>query len=256
VAVLALVSAKGSPGVTTTAAALACAAATQGEDVVLVELDPSGGDVAMLVDAVGEAGLVSLAEELRHGGVVAELVRQHAVEIVPGVPAVLAPPGTVEAAGMIGSLADRWMSTLQEASGTVVVDAGRWDPGSATSRRVVGADVVAVVCRATAPSVEHTRRVVDALRSAVRCPVAVLVVGTRPYAGEDVAAALDLPLAGVLAWDPRGAAAQWAPGRPARSARSWLGRSAAAALQGLTAQVPARLSTTAAAGFSRGSEGS
>lgn len=254
-AALALVSAKGSPGVTTTAAALACAAVAQGEDAVLVELDPSGGDVAMLVDAVGEAGLVSLAEELRHGGVVGELVRQHAVEFVPGVPAVLAPPGTVEAAGMIGSLADQWMSTLREAAGTVVVDAGRWEPGSVTSRRIVGADVV-VVGRGTAPSVEHTRRVVEALRAAVRCPLAVLVVGTRPYAGEDVAAVLDLPLAGVLTWDPRGAAAQWAPGQRARRARSWLGRSAATALPGLTAQVPARLATTSAATFSRGSEGS
>jgi Flp pilus assembly CpaE family ATPase len=212
--------------------------------------------MAMLVDAVGEAGLVSLAEELRHGGVVAELVRQHAIEVVPGVPAVLAPPGTVEAAGMIGSLADRWMSTLREVAGTVVVDGGRWDPGSATSRRVVGADVVAVVCRATAPSVEHARRLVDSLRAAVRCPVAVLVVGTRPYAGEDVAAALDLPLAGVLAWDPRGTAAQWALGRRVGSARSWLGRSAATALTGLTAQVPARVATAAATGFSRGSTGS
>jgi hypothetical protein len=34
---------------------------------LLVELDPSGGDVAMLCDRIGEAALVSLAEELRHG---------------------------------------------------------------------------------------------------------------------------------------------------------------------------------------------
>ena len=234
-----LVSAKGSPGVTTTAAAVVSAASASGERTTLVELDPSGGDVALLADAVDEAGLVSLAEELRHGGAVADLVREHAVEVAPDVPAVLAPPGSGEAMGTVGSLGDRWMSTLAGAEGTVVVDAGRWDTGSAASRRVVGADVVGLVCRSTAPSVEHARRLVEPLRAAARCPLAVVVVGTRPYAGEDVAAALDLPLAGVMAWDPRGVAAHWTPsGRSSRRSRSWLSRSAAVVAEGLAAQVP------------------
>jgi MinD-like ATPase involved in chromosome partitioning or flagellar assembly len=91
-AVLALVSAKGSPGVTTTAAALAGAAISAGAEALLVELDPSGGDVAMLCDRVGEAALVSLAEELRHGTPDEGTVREHTVEAPPGVAAVLAHP--------------------------------------------------------------------------------------------------------------------------------------------------------------------
>jgi hypothetical protein len=97
---------------------------------------------------------------------------------------------------------------------------------------------VGLVCRATAPSVEHTRRMVDAVRGTARCPLAVVVVGARPYPGDEVAAALDVPLAGALAWDPRGVTAMWARGERARGRRSWLARSASAVLAGLEALVP------------------
>jgi hypothetical protein len=237
--VLALVSAKGSPGVTTTAAALAAAAVASGVDSVLVELDPSGGDVAMLSDRVGEAALVSLAEALRHDTPGAGTVRDHATWAAPGVPAVLAPAGAIEASGVIGSLGDRWLPALREAAVTVV-DAGRWEPRSPTARRIAGADVVGVVCRATAPGVEHTRRLVDAMRGVARCPLALLVVGARPYPGEEIAAVLDVALAGVLAWDPRGVTGMWARGDRGRGRRSWLARSAAGALAGLQAQAPPR----------------
>ena len=233
-AVFALVSAKGSPGVTTTAAALAAAVVDRGEGPgLLVELDPSGGDAAMLCDRVGEAALVSLAEELRHGTPGADTVWAHTVEAPPGVPAVLGPPGATEGSGVIGSLGDRWLPALRGAAATVLVDAGRWEPRAPTARRIAGADVVGVVCRATAPSVEHTRRLVDSVRGAARCPLAVVVVGARPYPGDEISAVLDVPLAGVVAWDPRGVTGMWARGERARGRRSWLARSAAVTLAGL-----------------------
>jgi MinD-like ATPase involved in chromosome partitioning or flagellar assembly len=243
-AVLALVSAKGSPGVTTAAAALGGVVAgdSSGGDGggLLVELDPSGGDVTMLCDRVGEATLVSLAEELRHSTPASGTLREHTVEGPPGMPAVLAPPGASEAAGVIGSLGDRWLPALRGAAGTVVVDAGRWEPHAPTARRIAGADVVGVVCRATAPSVEHTRRVVDAIRGTARCPLAVLVVGARPYPGDEIATVLDVPLAGVLAWDPRGVTGLWTHGARGRGRRSWLTRSAKVTLAGLEALAPVR----------------
>lgn len=245
--VVALVSAKGSPGVTTVAAALAAAAVNRGDGAgLLVELDPSGGDVAMLCDRVGEAALVSLAEQLRHSADTYGTVWEHAVDAPLGVPAVLAPAGAAEASGVIGSLGDRWVPALREATATVVVDAGRWEPRSPTARRIAGADVVAVVCAATAPSVEHTRRVVDALRATARCPLVVLVVGARPYPGDEIATVLDVPLAGVVAWDPRGVTGLWAHGLRGRGGRSWLARSAGAALDGVVGQVPPRPTSTAA----------
>jgi hypothetical protein len=238
--VLALVSAKGSPGVTTTAAALAAAAVDTGVDALLVELDPSGGDMAMLSDRVGEGALVSLAEALRHDTSDPGVIRDDATSGPAGVPAVLAPAGASEASGVIGSLGDRWLPALREAAVTVVVDAGRWEPRSPTARRIAGADVVGVVCRATAPGVEHTRRLVDAIRGVARCPLALLVVGACPYPGEEIAAVLDVPLAGVLAWDPRGVTGMWVRGERGRGRRSWLARSAAPALAGLQAQAPPR----------------
>jgi MinD-like ATPase involved in chromosome partitioning or flagellar assembly len=237
-AVIALVSAKGSPGVTTTAAAVAAAAVNRGDAALLVELDPSGCDAAMLCDRAGEAALVSLAEELRRGAPSGDTVWAHTVEVPPGVSAVVGPPGAIEASGVLGSLGDRWLPALRGSAPTVVVDAGRWEPRAPTARRIAGADVVGVVCRATAPSVEHSRRLVDAVRGTARCPVAVVVVGARPYPGDEIAAALDAPLAGVVAWDPRGVMAMWARGERGRGRRSWLARSASAVLGGLEAQVP------------------
>src|SRR5918994_439660 len=179
-AVFALVSAKGSPGVTTTVAALAAAVVDRGEGAgLLVELDPSGGDAAMLCDRVGEAALVSFAEELRHGTPGADTVWAHTVEAPPGVPAVLGPPGVPEASGVIGSLGDRWLPALRGAAAT---------------------------------GVGHPRRLVDAVRGTARCPLAVVVVGARPYPGDEIAAVLDVPLAGVVAWDPRGVTGMWARG--------------------------------------------
>lgn len=256
-AVLALVSAKGSPGATTTAAALAVAATASHPEtdsdidaggVLLVELDPSGGEMALLCDRIGEASLVGMAEELRHAA--SEGVAEHVVEAPSGVLAVLAPPGAVEASGVIGSLGDRWLPALREAAGTVVVDAGRWDPRGTAARRICGADVVGVVCAATAPSVEHARRLLDAVRGTARCPVAVVVVGTRPYRGDEIAEVVDAPVAGVLAWDPRGVGALWARGGRGRARRSWLIRTAGETLAGLTAQVPARAATASRATLS------
>src|SRR5918994_4406282 len=226
-AVFALVSAKGSPGVTTTVAALAAAVVDRGEGPgLLVELDPSGGDAAMLCDRVGAAALVSFAEELRHGTPGADTVWAHTVEAPPGVPAVLGPPGATEASGVIGSLGDRWLPALRGAAATVLVDAGRWEPRAATARRISGADVAGVVCRGTAPSVEHTRRLVDAVRGAARCPLAVVVVGARPYPGDEIAAVLDVPLAGVVAWDPRGVTGGWGRGGGGRGRGGGGGRAA------------------------------
>ena len=62
--VVVLVSAKGSPGVTTAAAAIA-AAATVDSPALLVELDPAGGDVRILTGAVDDSGVVGAAGELR-----------------------------------------------------------------------------------------------------------------------------------------------------------------------------------------------
>src|SRR5690606_33060131 len=96
---------------------------------------------------------------------------------------------------VVASIGDAWAQAFQAFDGTVVVDAGRWDPAQQTAGRVRGHDVVGLVVRPTADSVEHARHAVAAVRTAAAAPVAAVVVGQRPYAPGAVAAALDLPLA-------------------------------------------------------------
>ena len=116
-AVLALVSAKGSPGVTTAAAALGAAAASRGEAALLVELDPSGGDVAMLCDRIGEAalgvagrGAAPRRTGCRHG---AGARGRGAARGAGGPRAV----GRERGVRRDRSLADRWMPTLRRVGG-------------------------------------------------------------------------------------------------------------------------------------------
>ena len=67
-----LVAAKGSPGVTTAAAALAAVATTGGRSL-LAELDPSGGSISVLTGQPAVLGLMDAATQLRRG----EIGRAH-----------------------------------------------------------------------------------------------------------------------------------------------------------------------------------
>jgi hypothetical protein len=239
--VFTLVSVKGSPGVTTAAAAMAAAGVVGGESVLLVELDPSGGDVRLLSETTAPApNLLHAAAELRHPQGGADALDTQAVEALPSLPALLAPAGAVEAEVVLSSIGDGWGPAFRAFDGLVVVDAGRWDPGQATARRIEGADVVGLVVRASAVSVEHARHTVAALRLAARAPVVAVVVGERPHPPEAVAGALDLPLAGAVAWDARGAGWLWAKGATAAGVRSSLARSATRVLAGMESHIAAR----------------
>jgi hypothetical protein len=236
VPVISLVSAKGSPGATTAAAALAAAATLTG-DTLLVELDPSGGDVQILTGVEGEPGTVLAAAELRRT-VSASAVEAHVTAAPPEVPALLAPTAELMASSVIASVIDRWRPALREFGGTVVVDAGRWDAAQPTARRATVGDLVAVVCRPSVASVEHARHAIDRLRAAARRPVVALVVGTKPYAPAEVAAQMEVPLGGALAWDPRGVGTLWSRGVSKSWGRTWLASSAAQSLESLLALIP------------------
>jgi len=241
VPVITLVSAKGSPGVTTAAACLTAAATIEGA-ALLVELDPSGGDVQIYTGSSDEPGLVRSAGELRRD-VSSAAIGRHTSVTPADVPVLLAPTAGLMAASVIGSVLDRWDPALAQHGGLVFVDAGRWDAGQPTARRVALGDLVAVVCRPSVASVEHTRHMVDRLREVARRPVVALVVGMKPYAPAEVAAQLELPLGSAIAWDPRGTAALWAKGVTRSWGRTWLASSAARSLDMLVDHVgraPAR----------------
>ncbi|HKH05366.1 MAG TPA: hypothetical protein VKA65_09405 [Acidimicrobiales bacterium] len=229
--VITLVSAKGSPGVTTAAAALAAAATLRGE-TVLVELDPAGGDVQAYTGVVDDPGVVRAAGALRRE-VSGTAIGTNLTEAPPSVPALLAPTAGLMAASVIGSVVDRWRPALHELGGTVVVDAGRWEASQPTARRVSVGDVLALVCRPSVASVEHARHVVNRLREVARQPIVALVVGLKPYAPAEVAAQLEIPLGGAIAWDPRATATMWSKGVVRSWGRTFLASSAAESLTSL-----------------------
>lgn len=234
--VIALVSAKGSPGVTTTAAALAAAGVAAGRPTAWVELDPTGGSgwVQSRASHPGtEPTLGELARSIRDGTVGADWAR-FTVPVPPGVPGVLAPPGRPAASTIIAEGTTSWCEVLGQGEAVVAVDTGRWSGDAKDAIRLAGADVVGLICRSTLESTEHAWHLVGPLRDAARCPVALVVVGTKPYHGLDVASALGLPLAGVMEWRRRDVAALWATG----GARTILVRNAARVLDGLLAAMP------------------
>jgi MinD-like ATPase involved in chromosome partitioning or flagellar assembly len=252
----ALTSAKGSPGVTTTALALAAVMngqpggnasdgrparedtmAMAADGALLVELDPAGGDLECWCGPHGEPGVLRAVTALGHqaGG---ERLSRHAVEVVRGVDAVLAPTTEGSMTAALRSASDSFADAIAAAPGITIVDLGRW--ASPTPLHMTGlvhhAAVAVVVCRSALASVEHARALVATLQSVTRRVAVVMVGGDRPYSSDEVSAVLNTPVAGVLPWDPRGVAELVERGITKAWARSTLAN-AATGLAAALAQV-------------------
>lgn len=201
---LALTSAKHSPGVTTAAMAFALAAGPRPASLV-VEADPAGGDLGARCELALEPGLGSLAASGRHG---APLHLDAHVQALPvGGFGLLAPTSPVLATGALSSLGRRLGDALASWDGTVVVDCGRWRPDSPAATLAAGADALLVVLRPTLDGVEHVRVRLDDLRAAGAATLGAVLVGDRPYSATEVAISLGIPVVGVLPIDARGARA-------------------------------------------------
>lgn len=225
---VALVSAKGSPGVTTATLALAHAMGDDRTRLVL-EIDPSGGDLEVLTGHHGRPGMPSVAAALRHG-FDPDAIREAATDLPGGIPAVLAQPGGFAAEATLATMVDRLGPAVDAlAQETVVLgDAGRWSRHQVTARRIDRADLVLVVTRPAPGHVEHARWLVEELRAVgPHVPIAVLAVGDRPYPRAELEPIFDVPVLGPLAWDRTGTAALYA-GAADRWRWRWtlLGRSA------------------------------
>ncbi|NNJ61907.1 MAG: hypothetical protein HKP61_13380 [Dactylosporangium sp.] len=246
-------SVKGSPGVTSLATALVARWPAGGG--LVVEADPTGGDLAFRFGHHREPGLSVLVADARGGMLGRDLV-DYAQCLVTGVPVVFAPadqcgdgrldaPG--EAAQAVRLLAGSGIGILRAAalSRLVVVDVGRLTWDSPAWPLLGAADVVLLLVAAgleglDAVQVRRTRLMAAAgLR---RRPVLVLV-GQPPCPLGEIARVVGWPVAGVLPVDARGAAVLAGRARPGwgwtrlpllRSARSL-----ALALQDVPALPPA-----------------
>ena len=250
-AVVAVCSAKGSPGVTTTALLLA---ALWPAPVLLVDADPAGGDVALRLPGPAgrpldaERGLLTLLPLARRG-LVPDVLFQHA-QLISGGTSVIAGLGGPEQAAAVGGLWDTLARAFAECPVDVIVDAGRAHSQSVHLPVLRRADVVVSTLRPTVAAVVHTREQLRGLGPQLRRPdgsaprLATLIVhdARRPEEVAEAAAAIGAELPSVehlghLALDSVGAGIF--EGRPrSHPERTMLVRSGRAIVSALVPSLP------------------
>ena len=151
---------KGSPGVTTLSVALALA--WPGE-TVLLEADPAGGDLSLLLRQPGtkhplavEPTTLSLATDVRSGAFSAARLPGYAQGTSLGI-AVIPGPETAEAWTPMQHLWEPVVAALQQVSGTVIVDLGRLHGQHPGWAFLDAADHVLILTKATLTGLFHAR---------------------------------------------------------------------------------------------------
>lgn len=217
---IALVSAKGSPGVTTSAVLLA---AVWPGAATLLEADPAGGDLRTLFDdPTGpplrpDVGVVSLLTAQTAADATADGALTLHGQALPGGLSVLLGPAN---ASQTEALRNSWphlpdaVTRHVRTGGNAVLDVGRLaDPSSMTLTLPLlrACDLTLVVTRATSSSVSHARELLTLLRQ-ISIPTQVLLLAF-PRDAVDVGRALRLSVDEVhlLPDDPASAAALSGP---------------------------------------------
>ncbi len=250
-ALIAVAADKGSPGVTTTAVALA---AVWPRRALLVEADPAGGDlVYRSVAAHGgsldpNTGMLSLAATARRG-LVAEQLWDHAQPLAGGLDVITGLHNAEQAAGFGGlwPTLGRAFASLADApqgGADVIADCGRLGPEGAVLELLPHASLVLLLARTDPEQLARVRDRAAALsiklhgghRGAAQLgfpPIGVVLIA-EPGRGERiasqvndmlVAAQIGAQVVGTLAHDPAGAE-QLAGRRRGRVDKALLVRSA------------------------------
>jgi hypothetical protein len=204
-ALYAMVSAGGSPGLTTSALALAL---TWPGQVVVAECDPSGGDVLPGLFAghlSANTGLLPLAMESGASpeSMAAGLWRQ--VVDLDGERSRLLLPGLTDPRQATG-LAPSWpalASALATLPADVIADCGRLDPYPPCAPVVAAALVAVLVLRPTLRQVSKARQRIEMLAEirGGRQRIVLLMVGRAGHSAKEVSDALGLPVIGSLTDD-------------------------------------------------------
>ncbi len=241
-AVIALTSASGSPGVTTTSLGLAL---SWPRPVLLVEADPTGGSGLLAGFFRGtreyDGGLIELAWS--------------AVDVADALASVARPINDSQVwfiAGtrshqQAGGLHELWeplaeaLAYLESTGQDVIVDAGRLGLVGSPEPLLARADLTLLLTRTTLPALSASRSWVESLHrdSTGLGGQAVMLVGEgQPYRTGEVSKVLDLPVLAAIADDPDAAAVyhRGAP-PPKRFETSPLVRSLHAAVEAISAQV-------------------
>lgn len=219
-AVIAFTHAAGAPGSSSTALGVSL---TWPRDVRLIEADPLGASMVLAGYRRGayahRFGVLDLAIAARTGGL-AELLTRRSERSGAG----LANAHARVIAGLPGpeqahNLALLWADLLQvldelDPAMDAIVDLGRLGAEHYPARVLAEADLSVVATRTDLPSVARTRAALGPVRAGLDAAgigaghLRLVTVGDgAPYSAGEVAAALELPLLGAVAWDPQRAAA-------------------------------------------------
>jgi Mrp family chromosome partitioning ATPase len=208
VPLIALASVKSSPGATTTALALASAWRTAPRRLLL-EADPSGGDLGLWLGLPADSGLAGLAAAARHA-YEADLPWRHARELGGGTHLVTAPAGAEQAAACVAALAAAGLpQALAAGDEPALADCGRLYPGSPALAVAAAAAVTLLVIRPRVSELAHLEARIGGLEQAGLRLALVLVPDSRrapaedSYPADEIAAALGVPVQATLPYDPR-----------------------------------------------------
>ena len=224
VVAIALLSAKGSPGCTTTALALASVWPSD-RRVLLAECDPAGGDIAsgyLRGNLDGANGLVALAGQRSTDALTAVWQQMLALDDEGRQLLLLGPTDPRQASG----LGNAWKTLGEAIEGfqrqeppiDLVLDLGRHHSAHESPLLRQRVDVVVLVTRSSLPAVAAARVAALELGAAsTEGPrVVCLVVGEgQPYSAKEISEAISLPVIGVLPYDNVSASA-FSVGAPAR----------------------------------------
>lgn len=246
-AVIALTSASGSPGVTTTAVGLALLWPRR---VLLVEADPTGGSGILAGYFRGsreyEAGLIELA-----------LSPVQVADALPGVVHAIDGSNASFVAGarshsQAAALRDLWAPLADALAGLdrhgqdVIVDAGRLGLAGSPDPLLASADLTVLLTRTSLPALAAARSWAERIRRdrEWRSSAVVLVGEGQPYRSHEVAKVLAMPVIATVV-DDHDAAAVFARG--AAPPRNFDSGTLVRSLHATTASIQAQLARGRAA---------
>ncbi len=235
---IAVVSAKGSPGVSTTALALArvWASASGGRRALVLDADVAGSGLAsgLLSAPTAEVGLLALAAartRLAAGTVLAHAVALDEASTVMVLLGVSDPAQARAVSGLWPAVAPA-ARDLHAEGVDVLADVGRLGTVNEPLAVLEDADLVVLLTGSDLVSLSAARpalRRLDAVRGAAGGVVVAVAGEHRPYSGREIAAALGVEVGPVLAHDPAAARTLLGGGGGGRLERTALLRSAHAA---------------------------
>ncbi|PYC65570.1 carbon monoxide dehydrogenase maturation protein [Streptomyces tateyamensis] len=210
-AVIVVGAAKGSPGASTSALALAAAWPGDVQPLVL-EADAGGGDALLRFGLRDSPGLVSLAAASRRAGLTTALLRKHVQRLPGGVEMVVAPAESAQCMAALDALSPAWAEAELDDALLIVDCGGLGVVGPSAEKLLSASDVLVLVTAGSVEALAHTAEAAARLRDRVGTLV-VAVVGHCPWPTAEVEAALGADACLMLPHDPPTAALL--RGRPA-----------------------------------------